>query len=140
MTAGDWTLETLVVGTSASFERCIEAADVDTFARLSGDNNPLHMEVAFARALGHRDRVVHGALLTALASQLVGVHLPGRRSFLLSLKMDYVAPTYPGDTVVVSGNVRSIHLSQRAVMMQLSITCGEEVRSRGAAMVRVELQ
>lgn len=138
MDSGEWTLETLTVGHSSSFERCIEAVDIDAFARLSGDENPLHMDAAFARQQGHRDRVVHGALLSALASQLVGMHLPGRHSFLLSLKMDFVAPTYPGDTVVVSGSVKSIHPSQRVVMVQLSIMCGEEVRARGIATVRVE--
>ncbi len=138
MAIGEWTLDTLTVGSSASFERCVEAADVDAFARLSGDANPLHVDADFAKSQGHRDRVVHGALLAALVSQLIGVHLPGRRSFLLSLKMDFVAPTYPGDTVVVSGSVKSIHPSQGVVMMKMSVTCGEEVRARGSATVRVE--
>lgn len=138
MQAREWTLEELTVGTEGSFERSISAADVDTFAQLSGDHNPLHTDRRYAQGRGFRDRVVHGALLSALVSRFVGMELPGRRSLLLSMKLDFAAPSFPGDALKVSGEVQSVHLDQRVVVLRVRICCGEEVRARGAAMVRVE--
>ena len=131
----DWKLEQLEAGTAASFEHTITEAEVDAFATLSGDHNPLHCDPAYSRAFGFQDRFVHGVLLGALVSRLIGMELPGRRSLLLSLRLDFLAPTFPGDTVTVQGRVDSVHLEQRTVTIRLSITCAGETRLRGSAMV-----
>ena len=137
MKAREWTLQQLTVGTEARFEHRIESSDVDEFARLSGDWNPLHTDRQFAQRAGFRDRVVHGAMLMALASRLVGMELPGRQGLLLSLKLDFVAPSFPEDIVEVLGRVQSIHPEQRVVVLRLMISSGGELRARGSAMVRV---
>jgi acyl dehydratase len=132
-----WTLEELVEGTEASFQYLVRDADVEAFAELSGDRNPLHTDPAFSRRAGFRDRVVHGAFVAALASRLVGMDLPGRDSLLLSLRLDFVAPTFPGETVEVTGKVESVHPAERTVLLGLAVTCGGEPRARGSALVRV---
>jgi acyl dehydratase len=134
----DWTLDALIEGATARFERRLTAEDVDAFAELSGDDNPLHMDPAFARSRGFRDRVVHGAFLAALASRLIGTLLPGRHALLLSLRLEFPAPTFPGDLVEVDGTVTTIHASQRTVALRLTIQCGAEVRARGTALVLVQ--
>ena len=133
----DWTLEQLEPGTVASFEHTLTEAEVDAFASLSGDHNPLHCDAAYGRAAGFRGRVAHGVLLGALVSRLIGTELPGRWSLLLGLRLDFLAPTYPGDTLTVQGRVDSVHLEQRTVTIRLSITCAGETRLRGSAMVRM---
>jgi acyl dehydratase len=138
MKASKWRLEELVVGTEARFERHIDKSDVDMFAHLSGDYNPLHMDPKYALSSGFRDRVVHGAFLVALASRFIGMELPGQYSFLLSFKLDFVAPTFPGDTIEVVGRVQSIHLEQRVVVLRLKMSCCGEIRARGSAMVRLD--
>lgn len=131
------TFEELKVGMEARYERRIDDAEIDEFARLSGDYNPLHMSAEFARQAGFRNRVVHGALLAALVSRLVGMELPGEQSLLLSLKLDFTAPTFPNDTLVVVGQIGSLHPEERAIVLRLRVTCGEETRARGSALVRV---
>ena len=61
----DWTLEQLKAGTAASFEHTITEAELDAFAALSGDRNPLHCDPAYGRAFGFPDRFAHGVLLGA---------------------------------------------------------------------------
>ena len=131
------TFEELEVGTESGFDRHITAEDIDAFAELSGDRNPLHVDAAYARSQGFSDRVVHGALLGGLVSNLVGMKLPGRKSLLLTVKLDFPAPTYPGETVQVLAKVDSLHEAQRIVLLKLRITCGDEVRARGTAMVKM---
>ena len=67
----------LEVGDEDRWTHDVTAEDVDAFARLSGDVNPLHMEAEFARRHGFRGRVVHGVLLSAYLSRVLGTRLPG---------------------------------------------------------------
>lgn len=128
----------LAEGARIAFRREIRAEDIDAFARLSGDANPLHMDSAFARSRGHRDRVAHGALLAALVSRLVGMELPVRRTMLLNLNLHFAAPTHPGDVVEVAAVVSGVHPAMSAVTLKVAVHCGDELRARGTAMVRVE--
>lgn len=138
MEAKDWTWETLYEGAKAEFEHCVSADEVRAFAAVSGDHNPLHVNPTYARDAGHPDTVVHGALLAGLVSRLVGMELPGRRSFLLNLKLSFAAPTYPEDALLVQGAVQSMHEDQRVIALRVRIACGDELRARGTALVRVE--
>lgn len=138
MSAHQLTFSECKVGMEARFERRLDAAEVDEFARLSGDHNPLHTDADFARRAGFRDRVVHGALLVAMVSSLVGMELPGAQSLLLSLKLDFTAPTFPDEKVEVVGKIESLHPDQQVIAMRLRITCGAETRARGSALVQVK--
>jgi 3-hydroxybutyryl-CoA dehydratase len=125
------------VGMEARFERCLNATAVDEFARLSGDHNPLHTDAEFARRAGFRDRVVHGAFLVAMVSRLVGMELPGEQSLLLSLKLDFAAPSFPDERIEVVGTIESLHPEQQVMALRIRITCDGETRARGSALVRV---
>jgi NAD(P)-dependent dehydrogenase (short-subunit alcohol dehydrogenase family)/acyl dehydratase len=70
--------EDLRTGLKAEFERDITNEDVEAFAVLSGDRNPLHMDEAYARQTNYGARIVHGAFQVALASAMAGMYLPGR--------------------------------------------------------------
>lgn len=114
-------LEDLAVGLHAEFETVIDGSDIDRFATLSGDSSPLHVDKEFARARGYRDRVTHGAYLIALASRLVGMHLPGRNALLLSVQMSFVAPALPGTRVRVRGEIEQMSDSVRSVVLRLTV-------------------
>jgi 3-hydroxybutyryl-CoA dehydratase len=131
------TFEELKIGMEFRCERRINDKDIDEFARLSGDQNPLHISTEFAQQEGFKNRVVHGALLAALVSRVVGMEIPAKQILLLSLKLDFPAPTFPNDTVVVVGQVENLHHEERAVLLRLRITCGQETRARGSALVRI---
>ena len=87
---------------------------------------------------GYRDRVVPGAFFAALVSRLVGMELPGYKSLLLGLKLDFVTPSFPGENIRVAGRVQSIHHEQRVIVLRLEITSEGKLHARGTAMVRVE--
>jgi len=138
MPISDRTLDAHATDDTVRVERQVTADDLDRFIALSGDANPLHADAAFARSRGFRDRVVHGALLGAFVSELIGMRLPGRRSQLASLTLDFAAPTYPGDRLEIEATVKSVHPATRVVVLRIAIRCGAELRVRGSAIVRVE--
>lgn len=130
----------MAVGQIVSLERTITAEDLDAFAALSGDYNPLHMSAEFAAERAHPRRVVHGMFLGGLMSQMAGMHLPGRDCLLQSVQLDFVKPAYAGDTVRLVGEVAQVQPALRTVMVRVLILRGDEVVARGKYLARAEFR
>jgi 3-oxoacyl-[acyl-carrier protein] reductase len=91
-----FTAEVLRVGLKAEFERDVTAEDIESFAALSGDYNPLHTDEAYARQTNYGARIVHGAFQVALASTMAGMYLPGREVVVGSFQCRFpTALQYP---------------------------------------------
>ena len=100
----------------ATLERCFSQADFDAFARLSGDDNPIHVDPDFAAGTRFGATVAHGALLCAVLRGLVEALCPGGRQ--ISQNTQYPAPSPVGDalrfeaeTVSEDNGIRRIALS-----------------------------
>ena len=124
-------------GLSHCFEVELTAEMMDGFRQLSGDTNPLHQDVKFAREAGFSGVVAFGLLTTALYSRLVGVYLPGKFCLLHGLDVDFVNPAFVGDRLVVSGEIRHLSEALRRIELRGRITRDETVISR--AKLRVGL-
>jgi acyl dehydratase len=93
------------VGSRATWTRTFTADDVEAFARISGDRNPLHFDANFAARTRVERLVVQGGLTTGLFNALVAERLPGPGSVFLHQEWDYPAPVYIGDTVTAEAEV-----------------------------------
>lgn len=124
-------LDQLSVGQSDSVRRTIAAADVEAFARLSGDYNALHVDEEFAARTEFAQRVVHGFLHASLLSRLVGMHLPGRGALYLAQTIEFSAPVFIGDTVEAKATIASIDRETRIVTLATEI-----VNQRGETVLR----
>ena len=103
MTSKEW--QPPEVGATATWTRTFTAADVESFATMSGDRNPLHFDADFARHTRVGRLVVQGGLTTGLFNALVAMRLPGPGSVFLHQEWDYPAPVYIGDTVTATAEV-----------------------------------
>jgi acyl dehydratase len=93
------------VGARASRTRTFTADDVEGFARISGDRNPLHFDPDFASRTRFGALVVQGGLTAGLFNAVVAMELPGPGSVFLHQEWDYPAPVYVGDTVTAEVEV-----------------------------------
>jgi acyl dehydratase len=93
------------VGTTATWTRTFTAADVEAFAQISGDRNPLHFDAEFAGRTRLGRLVVQGGLTTGLFNALVAMRLPGPGSVFLHQEWDYPAPVFIGDTITAEAEV-----------------------------------
>ncbi len=93
------------VGTRGTWTRTFTSEDVEGFARISGDRNPLHFDPDFAARTRPGRLIVHGGLTTGLFNALVAQVLPGPGSVFLHQEWDYPAPAYVGDTVTAEAEV-----------------------------------
>jgi acyl dehydratase len=93
------------VGARATWTRTLSSEDVELYARLTGDRNPLHFDVDFAAGTKVGGLIVHGGLTTGLFNALVAMELPGPGSVFLHQEWDYPAPAHIGDTVTAEAEV-----------------------------------
>ena len=93
------------VGDTATWTRTFTADDVEGYARITGDRNPLHFDEGFAARTRMGRLVVQGGLTTGLFNALVAMRLPGPGSVFLHQEWDYPAPVYVGDTVTATAEV-----------------------------------
>jgi len=99
----DWTPP--AVGVIGTWTRTFTAEDVERYAELTGDRNPLHFDADFAARTRPGAPIVHGGLTTGLFNALVAEVLPGPGSVFLHQEWDYPAPVYIGDTVTAEAEV-----------------------------------
>lgn len=115
----------LHVGLTADFEREISVEDIATFARLSGDANPLHVDSVYAIDSGYQARVVHGAFQVSLASCLIGMSLPGRDVLLGSVNARFPLPLYYPCRVIVTGEVTSWNRQSQTGSLKVNVRNAE---------------
>lgn len=93
------------IGSRATWTRTFTEREVEAFAQISGDRNPLHFDPAFAARTSFGRLVVHGGLTAGLFNALVAEVLPGPGSVFLRQEWDYPAPVFVGDTVTAEAEV-----------------------------------
>jgi acyl dehydratase len=93
------------VGTTASWTRRVTAEEVELYARITGDRNPLHFDETFAASTRFGRLVAQGGIATGLFNALVAMEVPGPGSVFLHQEWDYPAPVFVGDTVTAEAEV-----------------------------------
>ena len=93
------------IGARGTWTRTFSVADVEAYAAITGDRNPLHFDAEFAARVRPGALIVHGGLTTGLFNALVAEVLPGPGSVFLHQEWDYPAPAYIGDTVTAEAEV-----------------------------------
>ena len=115
----------------------IGEAEMDAYAAVSGDHNPLHCDDAFATDRGFDGRVVYAGLLVAQVSRVIGMELPGRDALWTGIDLQFASPLYLNQEAVIHAEVSRVSAATRSLRIQLRITRGETLLCRGRAEVSV---
>lgn len=113
--------EDLSVGQSAETTKIVGAADVEAFAAVSGDTNPVHLDEAYARTTTFQGRIAHGMLSAAYISAVLGTKLPGPGAIYLTQSLRFRRPVKIGDPVVTQVSVTA--LDERRGHATLATVC-----------------
>lgn len=96
------------------------------------DKSPIHVDEEYAKSAGFAERVMHGAILQGFLSNFVGMHFPGKRSLILSVNINYHRPSYLGDEIRLTAQVKQKVETGQVVVMNVrfeNITSGLLVAS-----------
>lgn len=123
------TFDEIEVGDTASLVRTLTYRDIEVFAVMSGDVNPMHVDAAFAKSDMFHQVVAHGMWGGALISTLLGTQLPGPGTIYLDQSLRFARPVLLGDTVTVTVTVKEKNAAKKRLLLDCRATNqrGEEV-------------
>jgi 3-hydroxybutyryl-CoA dehydratase len=127
---------TFKVGDSAQITKKLEQSDVDAFARVTGDHNPVHVDEEFAKTTRFGKRIAHGMLTASLISAVLANKLPGEGSVYLGQTLQFVAPVFPGDEITARVVVREMREDKPILKLEtVCVNQRDELVIRGEATV-----
>ena len=131
-------LEDLEVGMRSTTNMVITGEKIDTFAELTGDKNPIHVDEEFAKTTMFGQRIAHGALSASLISAVLGNDLPGPGAVFVELNLRFRRPAFIGDNVIAVAEVAEINERNGRVKMKCYCEVNGKQICRGDAGVIVK--
>ena len=129
------TYDSLTVGDSYTWSRVLTMEDVRSFADITGDDNPIHID----EKAGQRSRfgrpVVHGVYILGLASKVLGRDFPGPGSIAVSLSAKFLRPVPVGEEVTIEVKVAEKIERHQHVKMRMYAYTGGKMALGGEAVV-----
>ncbi|GIV58803.1 MAG: MaoC family dehydratase [Bacteroidetes bacterium] len=127
------TYETLQVGDAFSINRFISAEEVRQFADLSGDDNPIHVDPAYAQTTRFGRPIVHGVYLLGIVSKVLGRDFPGHGSVAVSISCRFLRPVHVDSEITVEVKVAEKIEKHRHVRMRIFVYTGGKMALGGEA-------
>jgi 3-hydroxybutyryl-CoA dehydratase len=134
---GGLCFEDISIGMKAAFAKTVTEADIATFAGVSGDFNPVHVNEEFAKGTMFKGRIAHGMLTAAFISTVLGNKLPGPGCIYVSQTLKFKAPVHIGDTVTATVEVLSTTPEKKFVTFKTTCCVGGKVVVDGEAQLLV---
>lgn len=133
--AGTIWIDEIVTGMTRSLARTISVQEIEAFAAVSGDRNPVHLDPTYAQDTAFGGLIAHGMLTASMISAVIGEHLPGHGTVYLGQTLRFRAPVRPGERVEATVAVREIDAVRRRVTLDCACRVGDRVVLEGEALV-----
>ncbi|UPF05442.1 MaoC family dehydratase [Pseudomonas mosselii] len=117
-TLGSIPIEKITVGMSASYSQTITDADIKSYAGLSGDHNPVHVNAEYAAESRFGKRIAHGLMSAGFFSAIFGTRIPGPGCVYVSQNLNFLRPVYIDDTVVAEVVVTQVNIEKKRVFFE----------------------
>ena len=128
-------IEDIEMGMTRYIRKIITDRDIELFAEISTDNNPVHLDDDYARDTIFEGRIAHGMLTAGLISAVIGEQLPGHGTIYMSQNLKFLAPVRPGDLVYAEVKVVDMVIDKRRVKLDCRCEVNGENVLVGEAMV-----
>ena len=128
-------IEELAVGMQRSLRKMVTDRDIEMFAEVSTDRNPVHLDESYAQDTVFQGRIAHGMLTAGLISAVIGEQLPGHGTVYLGQNLKFMAPVRPGDMVEAVVRVMGIDHARRRVTLETFCRVGDTIVLKGEALV-----
>lgn len=135
MSRGTVYVEDIEIGMKRGLRKEITDQDIELFAKVSTDRNPVHLDDDYAKGTMFKGRIAHGMLTAGLISAVIGEQLPGHGTVYLGQSLKFLAPVRPGDVVDVEVTATAIDLPRRRVTLETRAMVGDTLVVKGEALV-----
>lgn len=130
-------IEEIKKGMIVSFSQTITDADIKSFAAISGDKNPVHIDEDYANASRYKKRIAHGFLTASFFSALFGTKLPGEGCVYVAQSLRFKRPVYIDDTVTATVEVTNIDLKRKRVFFNTVCKVKNKIVTDGEAEIYI---
>ena len=118
----EYKFENIKIGMEEEFKVSITEEMVKEFCEITGDINPLHNDIEYAKTKGHNEKVVYGMLTSSFLSTLAGVYLPGKYSLIHSVEILFKKPVFiSSNPLTIKGKVTEINDMFKQFTMSIEI-------------------
>lgn len=111
-------IEDIEMGMSRHLRKEVTDRDIEMFAEISTDRNPVHLDDDYAQDTIFEGRIAHGMLTAGLISAVIGEQLPGHGSVYMGQSLKFLAPVRPGDIVYAEVKVVDLDIAKRRVTLE----------------------
>lgn len=129
--------EDLSVGEEASLSHTVSEGDINAFAEVTGDKNPVHLDAEYAAKTIFKQRIAHGMLSAGFISAVFGMKLPGPGAIYISQTLNFKAPVKIGDTVVTTVTVSELMAEKKRAKFACVCTVDGKPVVEGEAVLMV---
>jgi len=137
----NFTYEELTVGQTASYTKTVTERDIQLFAVVSGDINPVHLDSEYAASTPFNGPIAHGMLTGAVVSAAIALQLPGPGTIYLEQNLRFRLPVRPGDALTVKLEVTERKDKRQQVTLDCKVfNQNEKVVASGLAKVMAPTQ
>lgn len=126
------------IGDKASISKKVTDRDIELFAEVSLDENPIHLDEEFAKTSMFKQRIAHGMLSAGLISAVIGTQLPGVNTIYMSQSLKFVAPVFIGDEITAEVEVINKRDDRNIVTLKTTVVNqdGKEVVNGEAVVLK----
>lgn len=111
-----YSIEELKLRDSCELKKIFTEKDVMTFAEVTTDRNPAHVDKEYASKSMFKKQIVHGMFVASLFSAIFGVQMPGLGSIYIKQSLKFTKPVYFGDEVTAKVTVKELKLDRNRVV------------------------
>ena len=129
--------EDLELGLEATYTRAVIDADIITFADVTGDRNPVHLNAEYAATTPFKTLIAHGMLTAGYISAVFGMQLPGPGAIYVSQTLNFRGPVRHGDLVCASVRIVELFPIKRRARFECVCKVGDKIVLEGEAILMV---
>ena len=113
----NFTFDEITIGQSAEYSKAVTEADIQMFAAVSGDVNPLHLDPEFAAGTRFGERIAHGMLTASFISAALAMELPGPGCIFMEQSLKFRLPVKIGDVITVKLTVTDMQARRKTLTL-----------------------
>lgn len=132
-----YAFEDLQLGMEARLVRTVRPSEIQSFADISGDHNPVHLDAAYAATTPFKTTIAHGMLTAAYISAIFGTDMPGPGCIYVSQTLNFRAPVRPGDEVTTLVRIVDLIPAKRRARFDCICTVKGKIVLEGEAILMV---
>jgi 3-hydroxybutyryl-CoA dehydratase len=117
----NYTYDEITIGQTAQYSKTVTEEDVQLFALVSGDVNPVHLDAEWAANSPFKERIAHGMLTGAVVSAAIAIELPGPGSIYLGQSLRFKLPVKLGDSITVELEVTAKRDDRKFVTLDCKV-------------------